>query len=590
MKKLATIILLVISFTVNIAFAESDKYTCPMHPHYIADTMGACPICGMDLVLISGEDNQGAYNSGAASGERKILYWVAPMDPNYKMDKPGKSPMGMDLVPVYGTDSGDENGRAIVTISPEIIQNTGIQTEKAHAARFGTDVRSYGLVTENVRKQHDISSRIAGWIEDLNITAVGDEVKKGELLFTLYSPDLISAQQDYIAALASGAGGRISSSEKRLKSLGIQEQALSLIKSKRLKLDNVPFYAEVDGIISKLNVKQGTYVQSGNQIAVIQDYSSVWINVAVAEKDIVFLSKDMRTEVTLPNLGNEIRTARIDYIYPTIDEASRTGKVRLVLDNADGLLRPGAYADVSFETTSVKRLAIPSESVLRSSDGDYVVVALGGGRFQPRKVRTGVHNKGRVQILSGLNQGDEVVVSSQFMIDSESSLRESFRKMQKMQVQLSSLEVGNDQLAMIDHITDTAIYLQQSLTGQAEFDKKMITPVLKLGDHLMPKFRGTKLQFILESAENAIMEARDSITDNELQIALAKLMRALEPWLLEGKAQHYHDKGLRLFIDKPSGNMWVQLEDKAANPYGNGESILKEWPITSDVKISEEVK
>jgi len=579
MRKLATIILLIVSFAVTPAFAESDKYTCPMHPHYIAEEPGSCPICGMDLVPMAGEEEQTEeQNLSEEEGEKKILYWVAPMDPNYKMDKPGKSPMGMDLVPVYGTEGGaSKNGRKAITIAPETIQNIGVRTQKAEAARFGTDVRSYGVVTENVREQDEISSRVGGWIEELKVTAVGDEVKKGDLLFTLYSPDLVSAQQDYIAAITAGSTGRISSSAKRLKSLGIQDQALEEIKKKRRKLQNVPFYAMVDGIVSKLNVKRGTFVKSGMQIAEIQSYATVWINVSVAEKDLGFLSKKMKTEVTFPNLSSEIRTARIDYIYPTIDKASRTGQVRLVLDNPDGILRPGAYSDVSFETISVKRLAIPAEAVLRASDGNYVVVALGNGRFQSRKVKTGIYNKGRVQILSGLNEGDDIVVSSQFMIDSESSLRESFRKMQQMQTKLSSLDVDNNQLAMINHLIDSAIYIHESLTDGYAIDPKMLMPALKLNDHLMPKFRGTKLQFILEAAEKAIMEAKESITDSEARVALANLIRSLKPWLLEGKPQYYQDKGLKLFMDHDTGNLWLQLDEQPANPYGTGHAMLQEW-------------
>ncbi len=238
--RLPALLLLLIAFTITPALAQAQKYTCPMHPHYIADEMGSCPICGMDLVPMEGGDAQ----------EDHSAY------------------------------EGDE--RTKVTIAPETIQNIGVRTENATMARFGTDVRSYGLVSENIRLQQDISSRVAGWVENLKITAVGDEVKKGDLLFTLYSPELVSAQQDYIAALATGATGRINSSAKRLESLGVQKITLEQLKENRKKFQNVPFYATTDGIVSKLNVRAGTYVKSGMQIAEIQDYSSVWINISVA--------------------------------------------------------------------------------------------------------------------------------------------------------------------------------------------------------------------------------------------------------------------------------------------------------------------
>lgn len=372
-----------------------------------------------------------AQNSSAA--DKEILYWVAPMNSSFRSDKPGKSPMGMDLVPVYATDANDDNkGKPIIRIDAQTIQNMGVRTQKAAMAKFGNNIRSYGLVVENVRATHAISGRVAGWVEALKITAVGDEVKKGDLLFTLYSPDLISAQRDYIAALATDVKGRISSSAKRLRSLGVGSKAIGQIRTKRKKLEHLPFYAETDGIVSHLMVSQGSYVKPGMQIASIADYSSVWIDVSVAEKDLQFLNKTSKATVSFPNLGNAPRSARIDYIHPTINSDSRTGQVRLVLDNPDGTLRPGAYADVSFETNIDKRLSVPSEAVLKRSDGDFVVIAIGEGKFQSQLVKTGIVNNGRSEIISGLKDGDDVVVSSQFLIDSESSLREAFRKMDDM--------------------------------------------------------------------------------------------------------------------------------------------------------------
>jgi Cu(I)/Ag(I) efflux system membrane fusion protein len=542
--KAIKLLLVVLLFAAAPAWAEGDtKYTCPMHPHYIATEAGSCPICGMDLVLMEGEE-------------------AAEED--------------------HSAHTGD--ARKAVTISPETIQNIGVRTEKATMARFGTDVRSYGLVAENVRNTHAISGRVAGWIEELKITAVGDEVKKGELLFTLYSPDLISAQQDYIAALATGIQGRINSSAKRLKSLGVGSKAIEQIKAKREKLENLPFYAETDGIVSHLMVNQGSYVKPGMQIATIQDYSSVWIDVSIAEKDLQFLEEDSKATVSFPNLGNTERTARIDYIHPTISPESRTGQVRLVLDNPDGVLRPGAYADVVFETNIDKRLSVPSEAILKSSEGDFIVVALGEGKFQSQLVQTGVASRGRTEIVFGIENSEEVVVSSQFLIDSESSLRESFRKLEKVQTPLSLLEVSKDQQAMIDHLIDAALYLHEMQTTDAELDSKMLMPALKLNDHLLPQFRGTKLQFILQDAEKALMAANESITEGTQQQALAQLVTALKPWIMQGKPLYYKQKGVKLYLDHGTGNHWLQLKGDMTNPYGAGHAVEVELPDKVDAE------
>ena len=477
-----------------------------------------------------------------------------------------------------GMESNPATAKATVVIPPETIQSIGVRTENAALASFGTPVRSYGLVTENVRNAYVISSRVAGWIEDLEITAVGDRVRKGDLLFTLYSPDLISAQQDYLAALATGNKGRINSSAKRLRSLGVGEKALERIVAERQKLEQLPFYAETSGTVSQLMVNKGSYVTPGMQVANIQDYRSVWIEVSVAEKDLQFLEKGGKAVVTFPNLGNVERAARIDYIYPTIDLDSRTGQVRLVLDNRDGTLKPGAYTDVLFETHVEKRLSIPSEAILKSSEGDFVIVALGEGKFRSQKIQTGVHNKGRTEVVHGLREGEKIVVSSQFLIDSESALRESFRKLQKVQTPLALLEVGKEQQAMIDRLVDAALHLHEAETAALDADPKRLKTAAQLNRRLLEEFHGTKLQFILEDSGKALVDALDAVTREEQRHALAGLAAALKSWVAEGRPKYYREKGVRLYLDHATGNYWLQSGGEMRHPYGGGHAVQVELP------------
>ena len=555
MKHFIPLILLTLFF-VNPVLAQSEKYTCPMHPHYISDRPGTCPICGMDLVALEDDSSD-----------------------DMSMDMPSSMEGEAKTEPA--------NARTSVRIDPETIQSSGIRSEKAQMARFGMLVRSYGDVTENIRLQFDISSRVEGWIEELKVQAVGDTVKKGDLLFTLYSPALTSAQKDLISALETGYKGRIDAAAKRLSSLGMQDQAISEIKKKRKAFDNVPFYAEVDGLVSDINVREGTYTKPGMRLITVQNYNSVWIDVSVAEQDIPFITKDTNVSVSLPALGIRDREASIDYIYPTIDQSTRTGRVRLVLNNEDGKLKPGAYADVEFETDVEQRLSIPSDSILKSKDGDYVVLAQGNGRFQPVKILAGLTYKGRTEVLEGISENDDVVISGQFLIDSESALRESFRKMQRMQTPLALLEVSADQLAMIDHLIDAAIYMQKELYNGNTPNPNMIMPAVSLGDHLMPVFRGTKLQFVLEDAEKALQDAKNSVTDQEWQTSLNKFVNALKPWLLEGKPQHYQSKGLKLYMAHGLDTYWLQLEDEPHNPYGEGHPMKIDWPKKVDAKAPE---
>ena len=536
------------------AMAQAEQYTCPMHPHYVVDRPGTCPICGMDLVELASE--QESEDDGAA---------------------------------MESMDNSDKGGmeRTTVTIDPETIQNTGIRTEEAQMASFGTLVRSYGDVTENVRLQFDISARVEGWVEDLKVQAMGDEVKKGDLLFNLYSPALISAQQDLISAIATGYKGRIDSAAKRLVSLGMQKRAIEEVKSRRKAFQSVPYYAESDGLVSAMNVRDGTYAKPGMNLMTLQNYDTVWVDVSVAEQDIPYITKETKAMVSLPALGVKEKEAAIDYIYPTIDRATRTGRIRLVLDNADGKLKPGAYADVELETGVDRRLSIPGDAILKSKDGDFVVVAMDQGRFQPRKILAGLKYKGRTEVLDGLAEKDKVVVSGQFLIDSESALRESFRKMQRMQMPLALLDMTDDQLAMIDHLIDAAIYIQKELTTGRTPNPNMIMPAITLGDHLMPVFRGTKLQFVLEDAEMALQAAQDNVTDKEWQTSLNDLVTALKPWLLEGKPQHYKSKGLQFYMAHGLDTYWLQLGDAVENPYGEGHPMKIDWPDKVEAEAPE---
>lgn len=561
-------------------FAQEQQYTCPMHPHYVADHPGSCPICGMDLVAMSNNDPIQEETKRTmkenippiSTQKNNILYWVAPMNPNYKMDKPGKSPMGMDLVPVYAEKENTTNvdkktsSRSTVTISPETVQSIGIRTEKAQMVSFGTLVRSYGDVTENIRLQSDISGRVSGWVKGLEIKAEGDSVKKGDLLFKLDSPELISAQQDYISSLSSNIKGRINSAKHRLESLGVQSMAITNIKTSAK--DYIPFYATQDGIVSEINIREGSYIKPGMKIIQIQNYSSVWIDVSIAEQDIPYVNKTTKVRVSFPNLGIQEKQAKIDYIYPTIDRSTRTGRVRLVLDNTNKTIKPGAYAYIEFETDMKRRLSIPSDAILKSKDGDFVVVAIQDGRFQPRKILSGLLYKGRTEVLEGLKNNDNVVVSGQFLIDSESSLRESFRKMKRMKRTLSEISVDDDQIAMIDNLIDAALYIHEEIKNNRSPKTKMIIPATKLTNHLIPVFRGTQLQFVLEDAERALLKGKDSLTDSEWLETLNTLVKALKPWILEGKPKYYDSRNISIYMDHTLNTYWIQQSGEAKNPYG----------------------
>ncbi len=519
---------------------KSTKWTCPMHPHYIADEFGSCPICGMDLVKL--QTNQ---------------------------------------EPV-GTTSSEK--RTVITIAPEVIQNMGVRLAPAEASRFGRLVRSFGIVQANERTQTDITARVEGWVETLKVTAVGDEVEADSLLFELYSPQLIVSQNDYLRSRGSRTATNRGLSQ--LRSFGVQKKALDQIKGLKRPMDRVPFYASQKGTIAELHLRQGTYVKRGMMLAKIQDYSTVWLMVSVAEKDLGFIGKKTRATVTFPNLPSRKVEAMVDYIYPTIDAKTRTGQVRLVLDNPDGLLRPGGYADVVLEVGSEQRTAVLSEAVLKNGEGRFVVVSLGKGRFEPRSVETGLISGRWTEVTSGVKPGESIVVSGQFLLDSESALRESFRKLRKLQLPLSLLNLDKTQFAMVDHLIDAALYLHEALIDGYDIDPKFLEPAISIRNIMWPGFKDTKLAFVLDDSVAALREAQKAKSESEIRSALANLAAALRPWILAGAPDHYRERKVGLFKEPDGKRVWLQKMGQGLNPYGEGAGKQVPWPESGENSLA----
>ncbi len=438
MKTLLQAAMLVLTLMVGTAYADETaaaKYTCAMHPQIISEKPGKCPICGMDLVLIAGEEHQHEASAPVPAvqepPERKILYWYDPMVPGKKFDKPGKSPlMDMELQPKYAEEpsAAAAGEKPVISLSAESLQKIGVRTEKVIKSSFGQGVRATGSILPNERSRVDMFSQVEGRVADLKYSAVGDSVNKGEVFFTLVSPELSELQNDYLAALAGGFKDIAAAARQRLKRLGVDDLTLDALTKTRKPFEAVPFHAPADGVLTELYIRNGHYLKAGDEIGRIQDLSVVWVEAAVPEKDAATIEAGNAAKVLLT--GAELPyDAKVDYIYPTVNAEARTVKIRLVVENKGGALKPSAYATVEFSATVSERITVPSEAVLRSSSGNHVIVSLGGGKFQARTVETGIASEGRTEIVSGLKEGEDVVTSSQFMIDSESSLRESLEKM-----------------------------------------------------------------------------------------------------------------------------------------------------------------
>ncbi|MFA7275549.1 MAG: efflux RND transporter periplasmic adaptor subunit [Pseudobdellovibrionaceae bacterium] len=414
------IVFLLFSFAPT-AIAAGD-YICPMHPHIHGEKEDTCPICGMNLVPAQ-ETKTGPDPEPAKNAEQKILYWYDPMVLGQKFDKPGKSPyMDMDLVPFYEENQNPSSDGAL-QIESSYQQALGVRTAPVKRHEFGRSVAAFGTVMPSTRREHEIAVRSAGWIIDLKASAVGDTVKKGDLLFTYYSPDLMAAQSDFLVG-----AGRVGNAEERLRLYGMDDQSIALLKETGHALRDTPFYAPADGTVSMLDGRKGSYLEEGDVALTLQDYAEVWIEASLPVRDLQFLAAGTPAVVALPETGDKFQAA-VDVIYPITDPQSRTGTARLVLKNPDGTFKAGALVDVTFESSKSLRLAVPEEAVLYGADGAYVIEEMGKGYFRPVRVRTGLTAHGFSEITAGLDEGRNVVTSGQFMIDAESNLRGGMNQM-----------------------------------------------------------------------------------------------------------------------------------------------------------------
>ena len=402
-------------------------YTCSMHPQILQDEPGVCSVCGMDLVP---KEVEAPADSSKAEpkGERKILYWVAPMDPSYRRDGPGKSPMGMDLVPVYEGGGGGPT----VTIDPVVVQNMGVRIARVNRGPLTRSIRTIGTVRVAEDRQGVVNLRFSGWIERLRVRETGAFVKQGQALFDVYSPELVSAQQEYLIAVrTSGKGSSLAkSARRRVELFGVPGSVLRDVEKKGPR-GRITVRAPRAGHIVHMNVVDGARVTAGKDLYRIADLAEVWVEAEVYEHDSPWLELGASATVALSFQAGEPRAAKVDYIYPTLNPRTRTVRVRLVLANPDLGLKPGAFATVEIEAQRrTGALLVPTEAILHSGVRRLVFVALEKGHFEPREIQTGlVGSKYVTEVTSGLVEGERVVTSGQFLIDSESQLQEAVQKM-----------------------------------------------------------------------------------------------------------------------------------------------------------------
>ena len=458
--------------------AEKTLYTCGMHPQVVQDRPGNCPICGMKLQPIRTQPSTPSAVAVQSQGERKIKYYRSTMMAGEVSQSAGKDSMGMDMVPVYeGEESKPTGGKQptaggqrkvkyykstmmlgeisqtprkdsmgmdmvpvyegeeetnTISVDPSTVQKMGVRTTVVTNGPVRRVIRTVGVVDYNETALADVTTKFRGWIEKLYVDSTGKQVRKGEPLFDIYSPELYTAQNEYVLALNQSSNPSLkASARQKLKLFDISNDQIAELEKTRQPQRTLRVNAPIDGIVVEKMAVQGQMVEAGMKLYRLADLSIVWVQSQIYEQDLAFLKLGQEAEVSLSYLPDRKFSGRVTYIYPTVDEKTRTARVRMEFHNPGLFLKPGMFATVELNAEiEPSALLVPDSAVLRSGEKNTVFVALDNGHFEPREVTLGPRAENNTyQVLNGLSEGEQVVTSGQFMLDSESQLREAIQKM-----------------------------------------------------------------------------------------------------------------------------------------------------------------
>ncbi len=384
-------------------------YVCPMHPQVTSDEPGDCPICGMDLVLRQTDESDG----------QRVLYYRHPHDATITSDKPMTDEMGMDFVPVYA-----EAAESGVRIGAEVRHNLGVRTVPVTRGPLPRRINAVGKVTYDESRVRHLHSRAEGWVEKLHVSSVGDRVTKGQVLVELYSPLLVTAQEEFLQSLRMGGGTLSAASERRLLALGISQGDIDRLARDRTVDGYIRFRSDMDGVVVGLDVREGMMVKPDKDMLVLADLGQVWIEADVLARQSSWLRAGLPAEVRLDQRPDHNWEGEVGYVYPEADPVTRAVRVRLSFENPGEALKPNSFATVSIvEPSATPVLQIPREALIRTSRQVRVIVETENNRFAPREVWVAYEEGDVAAIAEGLEEGEVVVMSGQFMLDSEASIR-----------------------------------------------------------------------------------------------------------------------------------------------------------------------
>jgi multidrug efflux pump subunit AcrA (membrane-fusion protein)/rubrerythrin len=410
---------------------QEQLYTCGMHPQVIQNKPGNCPICGMKLTPVR---KQGGTAGAAASGERKVKFYKSTMNPGETSPVPAKDSMGMDMVPVYESEAGASDSQ-LITVEPMTTQDMNLRTARVTRGPLRRVVRTVGAIEYNEAALADVTTKFKGWVEKLYVDTTGQQVHRGEPLFEIYSPELYSAQREFVLALegtnAPGGAALKASARTKLRFFDISDEQIAELERTREPRKTLRVISPQDGFVVEKTVVEGQMAEAGARLYRLADLGLVWVQAQVYEQDLDYVRLGQEAKVTLSYLPDREFRGRVTYIYPNVDEKTRTARVRMEFHNPGYFLKPGMFATVQvLSELAPSVLLVPDMAILRSGEKNTVFVALEGGRFEPRTVTLGPHAENDTyQVFSGLSEGDRIVTSGQFLLDSESQLREAIQKM-----------------------------------------------------------------------------------------------------------------------------------------------------------------
>ncbi len=413
------------------------RYTCPMHPTIVQDHPGECPICGMKLVPLQDA-------ATAAKGERKVAFYRSPMDPKQTSPVPRKDEMGMDYVPVYEDEvsggGAPVEGLATVAIDPMRQQLIGLKSVEARRASIGGSWRTVGRVQVDPTGVRKINLKVDGFVERVFVDFVGKPVRRGQPLFSLYSPELVSAQEEYLLALKTrrrlAAGGAeadaealVAAARQKLRLWDVPESEIQRLERSGEARRDLTFVSPVSGVVTVKNVVEGARVGPSDTPYEITDLGHVWVMADAYETDLAQVRVGMPAKLSMQAYPNRVFEGRVDFIDPVLDPKTRTVKVHLHFENPSGELKPEMFGEVLLEGPPRQSLTMPLDAVIHTGTRDVVFLDLGDGKFQPREVQLGSRSGDLVEVRGGLAEGDRVVTRANFLIDSESRLRASLAAM-----------------------------------------------------------------------------------------------------------------------------------------------------------------